>query len=97
MDGRLALYSGIAFAGVLAAGAFVFRPGFNDGGNATNAEAAGSSTINSNAAGSSAPADSGQRGDSRSFASRLTSIFTGHDEHDEHEHEEHEHEYEDDD
>lgn len=91
MDGRLALYSGAVFAGVLVAGALVFKPGFGDGGNATNAEALG-------AAGAAATADSGQQGDPRSFASRLSSLFRGggEDEHDGDRYEHHD-DHEDDD
>lgn len=88
MDGRLALYSGAVFAGVLAAGALVFKPGFGDGGNATNAEAAGS--VNT-----SAPADSGQQGNPSSFASHLSNFVRGDDDEHEHEHEDDDHEDDD--
>lgn len=86
MDGRLALYSGAVFAGVLLAGALVIKPGLTDGGSGNTVDA------------SSTASASGQSGDSRGFVSRLTGVFRDDDDDDEYEDEEHErYEHDDDD
>ncbi|MEP7217258.1 MAG: hypothetical protein ABI782_13485, partial [Anaerolineaceae bacterium] len=68
MDGRLALYSGAAFAGVLIAGTLAIRPGF------------GSGDAGSSGAATAATASAGQQGDSSRFvASVTTSLRRGDD------------------
>ena len=63
MDGRLALYSGAAFAGVLIAGTLAIRPGFGSG----NSGDPGISA--------QATASAGERSDSRSFVVSLSSTL----------------------
>ena len=93
MDGRLALYSGAVFAGVLLAGALVIKPGVGDSSGAVT-------TGDPNSANTS----TGQSGDNRGFVSRLTSFVRGDDddddEYEDDEHERYEHgddDHEDDD
>lgn len=87
MDGRLALYSGAVFAGVLLAGALVIKPGLGDEG------AAGADDASLPTQGS------GQSGNSDGFVSRLTSVFRDDDddEYEDEEHERYEHDDDDDD
>lgn len=75
MDGRLALYSGAAFAGVLIAGTLAIRPGFGSGDALTTGTSA------------AATASAGQQGDSRGFVASLISAVRG-DDHKDGEHEE---------
>ncbi|MBA4180337.1 MAG: hypothetical protein C0506_07100 [Anaerolinea sp.] len=78
MDGRLALYSGAVFAGVLLAGALVIKPGSGDA-----ASGASGALVEANS--TSTSSGTGQGGDSRGFVSRLTSFVRGDDDDDEYE------------
>ena len=86
MDGRLALYSGAVFAGVLLAGALVIKPGVGDSsGPVTTGDP------------NSANTSTGQSGDNRGFVSRLTNFVRGDDDDDDDdEYEDDEHEEDDD-
>ncbi len=58
MDGRLALYSGAVFAGMLIAGTLIIRPGFGDGGSTTGVEASSAALATESAVNAARPADS---------------------------------------
>lgn len=85
MDGRLALYSGAVFAGVLLAGALAIKPGIGDNPAPTTIDGSNSASTESGTA---------QGGDSRGFVSRLTS-FVRDDDDDEYEDRDHDEEDED--
>ena len=83
MDGRLALYSGGVFAGVLIAGTLITRPGFGANGVETTVEAAASP-----AAVATQPAvNPARQADSAAVFAAPTVSRASHDNHDDHDEE----------
>ena len=89
MDGRLALYSGAVFAGVLIAGTLITRPGFGEGGGETTVEA----TASPAAVATQPAANSARQADGAAVFAAPTVSRASHDNHDDHD----DHDEEDDD